>query len=623
MTPGSGPSPSQPHGHPAPGAVSRLLEELADAPPSAVGEGWDRWLAPGAVTGRFELVREIGRGGFGVVWEAIDRESGRRVAFKAVRPGGKGGIREERLLQEAELSARLSHPGIVSLLDVGRSPHGPFLVLELLRGWTLSSRLDYGALTPSEALRIGAATAGAVAHAHARGVVHRDIKPANVFLCEDGSVKVLDFGLAHAFGHRRADGGTPAYMAPEQRRGAPEDERTDVFALGVLLHRMLAGELPFPDVAGRAVQGPEPAPALEVVGAPSLGPLLSRMLEKDPVRRPRDAGEVLPGIEAAREELARAPARVAVAPVRVRRLPSADARAYDYCLRARQFLMVPLKANLRFACEMFARAVEVDPRYAPAHAGLAEGAALLHMFYPSTDGEQLRISDAASTRALALDPGLAEAHAGRGLALFLSRRLEEAEREFQAAIAADPSLPEARYYYARACFQQGRNEEAARLCREANAAREGYQAAFFAAQAGEASGGHAVALEDYRLALDVCERHMEMNPDDPRAATMRAVCLARLGRREEGILWARQALAIDPLDAGVRYNVACLYAVEGATDDALDCLEEVVRAGFRNPEWMERDPDLSSLRGLARFQAMLDGMSATPADAAAPFTPGT
>ncbi|MCX5732476.1 MAG: tetratricopeptide repeat protein, partial [Deltaproteobacteria bacterium] len=156
----------------------------------------------------------------------------------------------------------------------------------------------------------------------------------------------------------------------------------------------------------------------------------------------------------------------------------------------------------------------------------------------------------------------------RGLALFLSRRMEEAEREFKAAIEADPSLPEARYYYARACFQQGRNAEAARLCREANAAREGYQAAFFAAQAGEASGGHAVALEDYRLALDVCERHMEMNPDDPRAATMRAVCLARLGRREEGIQWARQALAIDPLDAGVRYNVACLYAVEGATDDA-------------------------------------------------------
>ena len=599
-------------GRPAPGAVTRLLEELADAPPSEVGEGWSSWLAPGVKVGPVELVREIGRGGFGVVWEAVDRQSGRHVAFKAVRPGGKAGIREARLLHEAEVAGRIVHPGIVSLLDVGQGAHGPYLVLELLRGWTLAERLDYGPLPPSEALRIVLATTRAVAHAHASGVVHRDLKPANVFLCEDGAVKVLDFGLAHAFGQARSGGGTPAYMAPEQWRGAPEDERTDVFALGVLLHRLLAGEPPFLDDGGRTAQGPEPAPALEVAGAPSIGPLLQLMLKKDPVDRPRDAGQALPGIEAAIEELSRAPAAVASVPVRVRRVPTADARAYDFCQRARQFLKVPRKANLRFACEMFAKATEVDPLYAPAHAGLAGGAAQLQMLYPSPDGEQLRIAEAASLRALELDPGLAEAHAARGLTLFLSRRVEEAEKEFLIAIAADPSRPEARYFYARACFQQGRHELAARLCREANAVREDYQAAFFAAQASEAGGASEAAAEAYRVALGVCERHMEMNPDDPRAATMRAVCLARTGRRDDGLHWARQALAIDPLDAGVRYNVACLYAVEGALDDALTCLEEVVRAGFRNREWMERDPDLSSLRGQPRFQALMDGMTASP-----------
>ena len=599
-------------GRPAPGAVTRLLEELADAPPSEVGEGWSSWLAPGVKVGPVELVREIGRGGFGVVWEAVDRQSGRHVAFKAVRPGGKAGIREARLLHEAEVAGRIVHPGIVSLLDVGQGAHGPYLVLELLRGWTLAERLDYGPLPPSEALRIVLATTRAVAHAHANGVVHRDLKPANVFLCEDGAVKVLDFGLAHAFGQARSGGGTPAYMAPEQWRGAPEDERTDVFALGVLLHRLLAGEPPFLDDGGRTAQGPEPAPALEVAGAPSIGPLLQLMLKKDPVDRPRDAGQALPGIEAAIEELSRAPAAVASVPVRVRRVPTADARAYDFCQRARQFLKVPRKANLRFACEMFSKATEVDPLYAPAHAGLAGGAAQLQMLYPSPDGEQLRIAEAASLRALELDPGLAEAHAARGLTLFLSRRVEEAEKEFLIAIAADPSRPEARYFYARACFQQGRHELAARLCREANAVREDYQAAFFAAQASEAGGASEAAAEAYRVALGVCERHMEMNPDDPRAATMRAVCLARTGRRDDGLHWARQALAIDPLDAGVRYNVACLYAVEGALDDALTCLEEVVRAGFRNREWMERDPDLSSLRGQPRFQALMDGMAASP-----------
>ena len=597
--------------------MTRLLEELADAPAEDVGDGWESWLAPGKVVGELELVREIGRGGLGVVWEAVDRRTGRHVAFKAVRPGGKAGMREARLVSEAEVAARLSHPGIVSLLDVGRSNRGPYLVLELLRGWTLGDRLDYGALPPAEALRIAGAACRAVAHAHAQGVVHRDLKPANVFLCEGGAVKVVDFGLAHAFGQRRASGGTPAYMAPEQWRGAPEDERTDVFALGVLLHRMLAGELPFPDDGGRAVLGPEPAPSIEVAGAPSIGPLLSRMLEKDPVRRPRDAGEILPGLEGALEEIARAPAAVAAAPTRVRRLPSADARAYDCCLRARQFLKVPRKANLQFACEMFRRATEIDPRYAPAHAGLAEGAAQLHMLYPSPDGAQLQVADAASARALDLDPGLAEAHAARGLTLFLSRRMEEAEREFLFAIQADPSRPEARYYSARACLQQGRHEEAARLCREANGVREDYQSAFFAAQASEASGN---AGEDYRTALEVVERHMEMNPDDPRAATMRAVCLARAGRREEGLHWARQALAIDPLDAGVRYNVACLYAVEGAHGEALDCLEAVVAAGFRNREWMERDPDLASLRESSRFRSLMDRM---PDGLAAPVTSGT
>jgi Flp pilus assembly protein TadD len=189
--------------------------------------------------------------------------------------------------------------------------------------------------------------------------------------------------------------------------------------------------------------------------------------------------------------------------------------------------------------------------------------------------------------------------------------MEEAEREFLLAIQADPSRPEARYYFARACLQQGRHEEAARLCREANEVREDYQSAVFAAQASEASGS---ADDAYRTALVVVERHMEMNPDDPRAATMRAVCLARVGRREEGLRWAREALAIDPLDPGVRYNVACLYAVEGALDEALDCLEAVVDAGFRNREWMERDPDLASLRGSPRFGALMERMPVAPRD---------
>ncbi len=289
-------------------------------PEEGLGSDWERALRPGVVIGRFELVRELGRGGFGVVYEARDRALGRAVAFKAVKAGARPEVREERLLREAEAAARLSHPNIVTLHDVGRSEHGPYLVMELLRGRTLAERLDQGPMTIREALRVGVEVSKGLAHAHEQGVIHRDLKPGNVFLCDDGQVKLLDLGMAHAFGRRKLDGGTPTYMAPEQSRGAPEDERTDVFALGVLLHRMLANELPYPEGRGsRSVLGSRRQPALDVPEAPALGQLVERMLERDPVQRPRDAAEVLSALTAFQQELARVPPTGNAAPVRRRR----------------------------------------------------------------------------------------------------------------------------------------------------------------------------------------------------------------------------------------------------------------------------------------------------------------
>jgi TolB-like protein/Flp pilus assembly protein TadD len=288
-----------------PGALSALLLELALRPAGLQAGAWDPTLYPGAMIGKFELVRELGRGGFGVVWEARDRELGRSVAFKALRAGGEAGLREERLLKEAEAAARLQHPNIVTLFDIGRTEQGPYLVLELLRGRTLRERLGQGALPVREALHIGIEVAKGVAHAHGQGVIHRDLKPENVFLCEDGQVKVLDFGLAHAFGQRKVEGGTRGYMAPEQLRGAPEDERTDVFAQGVVLHEIFSGKRPAP---GKGPSGADrdPPARLEVPEVPSLGPLVARMLATDPVGRPRDGGEVLQALSVVEEEVAAA-----------------------------------------------------------------------------------------------------------------------------------------------------------------------------------------------------------------------------------------------------------------------------------------------------------------------------
>jgi TolB-like protein/Flp pilus assembly protein TadD len=288
-----------------PGALSALLQEVAAAP--ELPEAELVALPPGTVVGRFEIVRELGRGGFGVVYEAKDRDLGRRVAVKIVRPGRI--VEEEgRISREAEAIARLAHPNLVTLHEVGRSEGRPFLVFELLRGKTLDLRIEEGPLPVQEAVHIATEVARGLAHAHAEGVIHRDLKPANVFVTNKGPVKILDFGMAHAFGRKRLSGGTPAYMAPEQWEDAPEDERTDVFALGVMLYRMLTGEYPFPEGRGKWSSEPAALRKLDVPGAPELAELVERMLDPIPTRRPRDGAAVLSALQAIDDGLRARPA---------------------------------------------------------------------------------------------------------------------------------------------------------------------------------------------------------------------------------------------------------------------------------------------------------------------------
>jgi TolB-like protein len=288
-----------------PGALTALLQEVAASPEK--GEAEPLSLPPGTVIGRFELVRELGRGGFGVVYEAWDRDLGRQVAVKVVRPGR---ITEEegKVSREAEAIARLSHPNLVTLFDVGQSDGRPYLVFELLRGKTLDLRIEEGPLPVQEAVHVAMEVARGLAHAHAEGVIHRDLKPANVFITNKGQVKILDFGMAHAFGRRRLSGGTPAYMAPEQWEDDPEDERTDVFALGVILHRMLTGEYPFPEGQGKWSAEPAAVRKLDVPGAPELAELVEKMLDRTPKGRPRDGAAVVAALTPIEDRLRARPA---------------------------------------------------------------------------------------------------------------------------------------------------------------------------------------------------------------------------------------------------------------------------------------------------------------------------
>ncbi|OFX20252.1 MAG: hypothetical protein A2V77_16755 [Anaeromyxobacter sp. RBG_16_69_14] len=277
--------------------LSALIREIARTPLCEPGRRWDQGIRPGATVGRFDLLRELGRGGFGVVYEARDRELGRLVAVKVIRTGYRSAdeLREEALRREADAAAQLQHPNVVTLFDSGSAAGTPYLVFEFLSGETLEARLGRGPFTVGEAVHVAADMARALAHGHALGVVHRDLKPSNVFLTRDGGVKVLDFGLAHVFGWRGPiPGGTPAYMAPEQQRNQLVDERADVFAAGAILFEMLSGARPFRVHQGRTSASEELAPHLRVGGAPRpLVALVARCLSRNPARRPRDGQALL------------------------------------------------------------------------------------------------------------------------------------------------------------------------------------------------------------------------------------------------------------------------------------------------------------------------------------------
>lgn len=293
---------------------------------------------------------------------------------------------------------------------------------------------------------------------------------------------------------------------------------------------------------------------------------------------------------------------------RLRKVPTGEVRAYEAYLRGRAYMADQRRRSLEYAREMFRRALELDADFALAHTGLAEATAILCMYYPSVARTELDEASASAERALELDPELPEGWAAVGAVRFLQGRLDEAEDAFRRAQELEPGLLDAWYLHGRAAFQQGRFLEAARHFRRAEEVRPDPASAFFAAQSLQAAGEEEEAEAAFAHAAEVARGHLELNPDHARVATMAAVALCRVGRVEEGLRWAERALAIDREDAGVRYNVACLYAVADRVERALECLEEARAMGFGNRAWLEKDPDLERLRGEPRFQAILEGM---------------
>ena len=278
-------------------------------------------LEPGASLGPYQIIRKIGEGGMGVVYRARDERLARDVAVKVIAASVASDPERLRRFQvEASAAGRLNHPNIVTIHDVGSVGGSPYIVSEMLEGETLREKLERGAIPLPRALTSAIQLARALASAHAAGIIHRDLKPENLFLSANGTLKVLDFGIAKLF---QTDGaqedsttgivpgltqtgtvlGTASYMAPEQIRVQQVDHRADLFAFGAILHEMLAGERAFPGATAAdrmsAILGldPHPLPKAVEANAPGIGRLIARCLEKRPEDRFQSASDLAFALE--------------------------------------------------------------------------------------------------------------------------------------------------------------------------------------------------------------------------------------------------------------------------------------------------------------------------------------
>jgi len=297
----------------SPNQVDRLAADV-------LGDEAAPALAAGSRVGRYEILELLDAGGMGEVYRARDTGLGRDVAVKVMRPWMTGDTARLRLFEkEARAAGAISDPNILAVFDVGAANGMPYVVSELLEGETLGARLRRSSLTVRESVEYGIQIAQGLCAAHEKGIVHRDLKPDNVFLTRQGRLKLLDFGLAKLIQDPRDDAapaalssssgsglmGTPGYIAPERLAGQPTDRRVDIFGLGAILYRMLAGRPAFgaEDTASdlHATQTEEPAPFAVDTGVPArLQRIVWRCLQK----RPEDRFQTAPEVRSALQGLA-------------------------------------------------------------------------------------------------------------------------------------------------------------------------------------------------------------------------------------------------------------------------------------------------------------------------------
>ncbi len=265
--------------------------------------------------GRYEIIKELGRGAMGLVYQAHDPEIDRLIALKVLREDRlTSAAFVQRFLKEARAIGRLSHPRIVTVYDVGQDHGTIYIAMELLQGEPLNVLLEKKKFNPEEIANLGIQIAETLDYAHKKGIIHRDIKPSNILVQPDGQIKITDFGIAHiedpeASMQTQAGEilGTPAYMSPEQVMGQPADGRSDLFSLGIILYELSTGKRPFggPNLAAifQSIIQDNPLSPIEI--NPAIPKILSqaimRCLEKSPASRYSTGKELAEALRSVRE----------------------------------------------------------------------------------------------------------------------------------------------------------------------------------------------------------------------------------------------------------------------------------------------------------------------------------
>ena len=500
------------------------------APPSGYLSSSMRDLLAAALSDRYTLERELGRGGMASVWLARDLRLDRPVAIKVLHPELAGAIGVERFVREVRLTARLQHPGVVPVLDSGAfaGPGGielPWYAMAYVPGESLRQRLDRERQLPvDDALHITGEVADALAAAHREGIVHRDIKPENILL-SGGRAWVADFGIARALVETGGDRltstgiaiGTPAYMSPEQATADAVDARTDQYSLATVLYEMLAGETPFAGPTAHAIMArrvagpPRPIHPVRPAVPEEVESALQRALQLVPADRypgiaefARSLGhgtapagirgssagrrvDARPERKAARPWLGTA-AVIAVIAVagwllvgRRTEAPSAaprDPRAVALAERGLQAFSRRTPAGAREAMDAYGAAIRIDSTWALPWAGLAEAYAQAYarnFGFAGARDSAVRMAVAAADRALFLDEGSAPAWVARGS---VSRLVDPTDHgpaiaAFRRAIAIDSTNPRAWFALGTSLAAMGELDEALASWRRAVAADPG------------------------------------------------------------------------------------------------------------------------------------------------------